>query len=386
MTPSKPRFVGERVKLGDICRPKQWKSLKQSEMTDKGYPVYGANGIIGFYSEYNHENETILVGCRGTCGEVTVCKPKSYVTSNAMCLDDLSDCYDIGFIVSFLKAYDFRKVIGGTSQPQITKAGISSIEVPVFSIEDQRLIARRFKAVLDEITRCEGLLMRIDQLVKSRFVEMFGAYEPNCSIDDACVVLSGFAFKSARYVDDGIRIMRIANVQKGYIEDKMPCYYPEADQNAAANYALREDDLLVSLTGNVGRVGLVTKELLPAALNQRVACLRPKSSNKLNTRYLFALLNLDEFEKAAIEASSGSAQKNLSIKWLKSHRIAIPPIEIQSAFDAFCKQVDKPRFVRVGVCFAAAHSILRFCGHTWGSVAKDACVEKVNSRRGCCVV
>lgn len=133
--------------------------------------------------------------------------------------------------------------------------------------------------------------------------------------------------------------------KKGYIEDKTPCYYPAVDQNAAVNYALREDDLLVSLTGNVGRVGLMTKELLPAALNQRVACLRPKNSNRLDIRYLFALLNLDKFENAAIEASSGSAQKNLSIKWLKSHRIAIPPSELQSAFSAFCKQVDKSRFV-----------------------------------------
>ena len=230
-----------------------------------------------------------------------------------------------------------KAVMGKT----LNKATLSKIVVDIRPIEEQREVVRVLDKAQEIIEARQAQLQKLDELVKARFVEMFGAYEPCHSIDDACVVLSGFAFKSTHYVDDGIRIMRIANVQKGYIEDKMPCYYPAVDQNAAVNYALREDDLLVSLTGNVGRVGLMTKELLPAALNQRVACLRPKNSNRLDIRYLFALLNLDEFEDAAIEASSGSAQKNLSIKWLKSHRIAIPPSGLQSAFSAFCKQVDK---------------------------------------------
>ena len=188
------------------------------------------------------------------------------------------------------------------------------------------------------------LLSTTRATVKSRFVEMFGDLEPVFAIEDVCDVLSGFAFKSTHYVDEGIRIIRIANVQKGFIEDKTPCYYPITDQAAASTFALRKDDLLVSLTGNVGRVGVMTSDLLPAALNQRVACLRPNRDNTINMRYLFALLNLDEFEKAAIESSSGSAQKNLSVKWLKSHRIAVPPIALQQEFAAFVAQVDKLRF------------------------------------------
>ena len=73
--PATPQFAGKRMRLGELCKPKQWKSLKQSDMTEAGYPVYGANGVIGFYHEYNHPDETILVGCRGTCGEISVCRP-----------------------------------------------------------------------------------------------------------------------------------------------------------------------------------------------------------------------------------------------------------------------------------------------------------------------
>ena len=66
------------VKLGSLCVPKQWKSLKQSDMTTTGYPVYGANGQIGFYNDYNHESPTLLIGCRGTCGQINESPPNTY--------------------------------------------------------------------------------------------------------------------------------------------------------------------------------------------------------------------------------------------------------------------------------------------------------------------
>ena len=342
---NKPQFVGEKVRLGDVLQVINGKNQKAVEDENGQYPIYGSGGQMGWASSYICPANTVIIGRKGNINKPIYVSEPFWNVDTAFGLVAKSGVLDARYLYHFCKHYNFEKLNTTCTIPSLTRKNIESIVLRLPSLEKQKEMTVRFDGILKQITLARRQLSDLDSLVKSRFVEMFGAYEPNCSIDDACVVLSGFAFKSTRYVDDGIRIMRIANVQKGYIEDKTPCYYPEADQNAAANYALREDDLLVSLTGNVGRVGLVTKELLPAALNQRVACLRPKSSNKLNTRYLFALLNLDEFEKAAIEASSGSAQKNLSVKWLKSHRIAIPPIEIQSAFDAFCKQVDKSRFV-----------------------------------------
>ena len=95
-------------------------------------------------------------------------------------------------------------------------------------------------------------------------------------IGDICEILNGFAFKSENYVESGIRVIRIANVQKGYIEDSTPVFYPE-DSTGLDKYMLESGDLLMSLTGNVGRVAILAEEFLPAALNQRVACLRMKS-------------------------------------------------------------------------------------------------------------
>ena len=148
-------------------------------------------------------------------------------------------------------------------------------------------------------------------------------------LGDLCDILNGYAFKSEQYVDSGVRIIRIANVQKGYIEDSAPVFYP-IDNIEYKKYELKEGDLLLSLTGNVGRVALLQKEFLPAALNQRVACLRIKDETILLKSFLFNLLNSDYFESKCVESSQGVAQKNMSTEWLKEYDIPLFSIDKQT--------------------------------------------------------
>lgn len=143
-------------------------------------------------------------------------------------------------------------------------------------------------------------------------------------------VLNGFAFKSSNYVKDGIRVIRIANVQKGKIVDEAPAFYPLSAESGLTRYMLHEDDILLSLTGNVGRVGLLPKEMLPAALNQRVACLRIKDDT-LMFKFLYQFLNSDYFEQKCIESSRGIAQLNMSTEWLKDYPLPIPSLDEQQA-------------------------------------------------------
>ena len=147
-------------------------------------------------------------------------------------------------------------------------------------------------------------------------------------LGDVCEIVNGFAFKSDKYVDSGIRVIRITNVQKGFIEDNSPAFYPITEKETLKDYELHENDLLISLTGNVGRVALLSKEMLPAALNQRVGCIRIRDKNLLIS-YLFTFLNSDKFESDCIYSARGIAQKNMSTEWLKNYIIPLPPIEVQ---------------------------------------------------------
>ena len=149
-------------------------------------------------------------------------------------------------------------------------------------------------------------------------------------LGEVCDVINGYAFKSSKYTSQGTRIIRITNVQKGYVVDNDPKFYSDEDFKDLFQYSLFEGDLVMSLTGNVGRVGILQKNMLPAALNQRVACLRVKSE-KMQLNYLFHLLNSNLFENAAIQSARGIAQLNMSTEWLKNYIIPLPPLSTQLA-------------------------------------------------------
>lgn len=157
-------------------------------------------------------------------------------------------------------------------------------------------------------------------------------------LGDICNILNGYSFKSEKYINSGIRIIRITNVQKGFIEDLSPVYYP-LDDEYANKYLLEKDDLLISLTGNVGRVAVISDEFLPAALNQRVGCIRITNNQKCYKTYLFHFLNNERFEKNCVESSKGVAQKNMSTEWLKDYSILLPDIMTQIHIAAVLNKV-----------------------------------------------
>ena len=143
-------------------------------------------------------------------------------------------------------------------------------------------------------------------------------------LGEVCEVLNGFAFKSNEYVDEGIRVIRISDVQSGYLSNKDKVYYPTAKKQEIQKQLLHAGDLVMSLTGNPGRVALIDEE--NCALNQRVACLRTEGNLK---SFLFYLFNSKDFENIAFANSTGGAQKNLGTTWLKNFLIPIPSLQEQ---------------------------------------------------------
>ena len=165
----------DKVRLSDICNPKQWKTIPTNDLLDEGYPVYGANGVIGYYSQYNHENPVVVVTCRGaTCGSVNITTPKSYITGNAMCLDDIRSDIDNEYLYYCLKQYDFNKIISGSAQPQITRQGMNKIYINICPHNEQIKIIKKLKKIDRIIKYRKQELSKLNNLIKARFVEMFG--------------------------------------------------------------------------------------------------------------------------------------------------------------------------------------------------------------------
>lgn len=141
-----PGFSGEWdvKRLGDIAELYQPVTISAKQLTDSGYPVYGANGVVGFFSEFNHDSPQVTVTCRGsTCGTVNRTVEKSWITGNAMVINcDKSRNINKDFLYFLLLGQDLSVCITGTGQPQIVRGPLANFELPIPSdIEEQRAIA-----------------------------------------------------------------------------------------------------------------------------------------------------------------------------------------------------------------------------------------------------
>ena len=141
-----PGFSGEwkSVQLGDLGLFYQPKTLSQREIdTQKGYPVYGANGVIGFYKKYNHEFPQIIITCRGsTCGTVGITVEKSWINGNAMVFNlDSNQNVDKYYMFYLCASFDFRKIITGSGQPQIVREPLQQWQTKIPALTEQTAIA-----------------------------------------------------------------------------------------------------------------------------------------------------------------------------------------------------------------------------------------------------
>ena len=169
--------------LGDSCDMYQPKTISTKEMIEDGeYPVYGANGVIGRYSQFNHEEAQLLITCRGaTCGSVNVSEPYSWITGNAMVIRPKDGSINLKFLeYLFRGGIDIAKAITGAAQPQITRTNLAPLEFsyPSSLPEQHRIVAildAAFDGIASAKANAEKNLQNARALFESHLQSVFTA-------------------------------------------------------------------------------------------------------------------------------------------------------------------------------------------------------------------
>ena len=130
---SNPGDDWEKCQLIDVCEVYQPKTISKAEMHDDGeYVVYGANGPIGRFSEFNHDQPEVVVTCRGaTCGTLNMTPPKVWITGNAMVVSPKDARLSKEFLFSALQVAHLDQFISGSAQPQITRSTLGQLILPI---------------------------------------------------------------------------------------------------------------------------------------------------------------------------------------------------------------------------------------------------------------
>lgn len=373
------------VLLTDLVNPKQWKTISTKELVDTGYVVYGANGKIGFYGEYTHEFPTVMITCRGaTCGNLHISEPFSYINGNAMALDDRSiELIDLKYLYYALKARGLDDTISGSAQPQITRQGLADVHIPLAPLVEQQVIADKLDTLLAQVESIKARLERIPDILKqfrqsvlaaavtgklteewrknnkiplvprlgkekfkktlfetarSTLPELPITWEiiPVASVLE--YVTSGSRGWSNYYSTSGALFLRMSNVRYDTTKlDLEDLQYVDLPENVEGKRSLvKKDDLLVSITADVGRVARVDKDFKEAYVNQHLALLRP--TNEINAEFLATCIASQNIGvKQVSELKRGATKAGLGLDDIRSLAIPFPTLEEQ---DEIVRQVE----------------------------------------------
>lgn len=252
--------------------------------------------------------------------------------------------------------HPFRSQVGNITKKSVNQASfavkdLKQIKIDVPSLDEQNKIVEVLDKLQKVIEMRTNELLELDDLIKARFVELFGERLEKETIKLSTltdVITKGTTPTTLgfEFTKKGINFVKIECITEDskFIISKMLHISEECNQKLKRSI-LQEDDVLFSIAGAIGRTAIVTKEVLPANTNQAVAIIRLKPNCGLNVNFLNQMLQSSLIEKQVNVKKAGVAQVNLSLADIGDFNVIVPPIEEQEQFAAFVKQTDKSKAV-----------------------------------------
>ena len=309
----------------------QPKTISKKMLVEDGkYLVYGANGVIGHYDQYNHDTPQLLITCRGaTCGSVNTTKGKVWINGNAMVVAPKDERLNLRYLeYVFLGGINLSSAISGAAQPQITREGLSPLMVHYPPTSEQK----RIVAILDQaFADLEQVRAKTEQNLKNAR-ELFDSYLQKlcignemswikCQVGDVCDLWQGLAInKKTKHLlveKSSLPLLRIKDLkyktsEQYVVEDGFP-----------KNALVSEDEIIYTRTGQVGLVFRGFKGVL------HNNSFKVSPNEQIDKSYLFWWLQHNSFKNEIIKLSSKAAQPDISHTSFNKQPISIPPVSYQ---------------------------------------------------------
>ena len=335
--------------------------ITASERKSGSYPYYGANGIQDYVADYIFDDELVLLAeDGGYFGSKT--KPiayrvsgKCWVNNHAHVLKPKKD-FNVDYLCYSLMFYNTDGLVNGATRQKLTQATMRQMLIPQRAYQEQCDIVAQMNKVNLIIKTRQNQLQKLDELVKARFVELFGDESnpynfPIVNIEDVASVRVGVVLKPAQYYTDaghGIKTFRSLNIGPMHIKDTDWVYFSEEGNRKNQKSVLNESDLVIVRSGAPGTACVITKEYVGCnAVDIIIA--RP-DLDKVNPYYLCQYTNLPHGKKQIEEGTGGAAQQHFNVGKYNKIRLTLPPLDQQLKFEKFVEQTDKSKLLQF-FCF-----------------------------------
>jgi type I restriction enzyme S subunit len=350
----------EMVRLGDVATYVNGFAFKPADWSNKGIPIIriqnltGTSDVVNYYdkkysTKYEINNGDVLISWSASLGVYEWKKGKALLNQHIFKVVFDKLVLDKRFFVFVIaeKLREMSSLVHGSTMKHITKKYFDRIEIQLPPLESQKKIATALDSANALIEKRKEQIEKLDLLIKSQFIEMFGDPVTNPkgwsvnSLAQHLKVIGGYMFKSTGYTMTGIPVLRIGNINTGTLTLNDLVYWTYTE--SLERYFIYPGDLVMSLTGTVGKDDYANVCVLPAFfdryyLNQRNAKLN--IFGDLSNMYLLYLLRNKEIKKKLTGISRGIRQANISNSDILSLNVPIPPLSLQNQFAEFVEKVE----------------------------------------------
>lgn len=298
-----------------------------------------------------HEGD-ILVGMDGVFN-VAKWKGEPAYLNQRVCRIIPNETIDADFLFYFIPTA-LKKIENETAfvtVKHLKAKELNAVVVPDVPIEEQKKIAAQLNAITHLISLRQRQAEKLDELVKARFVEMFGDPVLNTKLfpqhelkEYIQFLTSGSRGWAKFFSDDGELFITIKNVKNGHINLSDIQHVMPPDNAEAKRTKVQAGDLLISITADLGRTGVVSDNLAQrgAYINQHLTCIRLKKDEVL-PQYVSAFLESAAGKRQFSAKNQSAVKAGLNFEAIKSLRLFMPPLELQREYIAFVNEVDREK-------------------------------------------
>jgi len=346
-------------KLKDVCEILDAYRIPVTAKDRKSgiYPYYGANGLQDYVSEYIFDDELVLLaedgGNFGSKDRPIAYRVsgKCWVNNHAHVLKAKNNI-NIDYLCYSLMFYNTEGIVNGATRKKLTQAAMREMVVPYRKMEEQERIVELIKSVFKLIEIRKDEIKLLNQLVQSRFVEIFGDPIQNPKeypihlLSEYIISLTSGSRGWAKYcVDDGNEwFITIKNVKDCSIltDNMQPINAPVNSE--AKRTRVKEGDLLISITADLGRTGVVTKEIAEhgAYINQHLSCIR-LNREILNPLFVAHYMESSAGKEQFMAKNQSAVKAGLNFNSINSLKLMVPPMKEQMTFIELVHKVDKSK-------------------------------------------
>ena len=327
------------------------------------YPYYGANGIQDYVSDYIFDDELVLLAeDGGNFGSKE--KPIAYRVSGKCWVNNHAhvlkpkDMLDVDYLCYSLMFYDVSGLVNGATRQKLTQADMRKMEIPLRPMSEQKRITAVINKVSDLISLRKHQLAKLDELVKARFVELFGdpvinpkgyLVKPLQELIDMGYITyhldgnhGGDYPRSEEFVDSGVPYIGANSIVNGEIDFSMAKYLTEERAGKLRKGIAQNEDVLFAHNATVGPTVVLKTTEPKVILSTSLTAYRCNKSNLL-PNYLKAYMQSDGFVRQYSGEMQQTTRNQVPITAQKKYLFMVPPIVEQERFAAFVEQTDKSK-------------------------------------------